>query len=111
LEEKAGFLVGEVWIEGNKECSGNRLKVSVKNENMIAWCDDKPVGMIPDLICLVDESGNGVTNSAVRKGVIVSVLGVRSPPIWRTKRGLDHFGPRRLGFSFEYIPVEELHAP
>lgn len=112
LEEKAGFLVGEVWVDGDGEWSSQRLKVSVKNENMIAWRDDKIVAMIPDLICLVDESGNGVTNSAVRKGLMVSVLGVRSPSIWRTKKGLDHFGPKRLGFPFEYIPVEELqHAP
>lgn len=110
LEEKAGFLVGIVWIDGDKGWLGRRLRVSVKNENMIAWLDDKPIAMIPDLICLVDESGHGVTNSAVREGLTVSVLGVRSPAIWRTKKGLDHFGPRQLGFPFDYIPVEELQA-
>jgi len=108
LEEKAGFLVGELWIDGEREWSGERLKVSVKNENMIAWRDCEPVAMIPDLICLIDESGEGVTNSAVGKEMTVSVIGVRSPPIWRTERGLAHFGPRRLGFPFDYVPIEEL---
>jgi len=110
LNEEAGFLVGEIWIDGRNEWSSRRLRVSVKNENMIAWLDDKPVAMIPDSICLLDESGHGVTNSAVRKKRTVSVLGVLSPPIWRTRKGLDHFGPRRLGFPFDYIPVEELQA-
>jgi DUF917 family protein len=108
LKEEAGFLVGEIWIDGRKEWSNRRLRVSVKNENMVAWLDDKPVAMIPDSICLVDESGYGVTNSAVRKKLKVSVLGVASPSIWRTQKGLDHFGPRRLGFAFDYIPIEEL---
>ena len=108
LEEMAGFLVGEFWVDGDKEWSSQRLKVSVKNENMVAWRDGEPVAMIPDLICLVDESGEGVTNSAVRRGLTVSVFGVRSPPIWRTERGLDHFGPRRLGLAFDYVPIEEL---
>lgn len=110
LEEKAGFLVGEVWVDGRKQWSGSKLRVSVKNENMLAWRDDKPVAMVPDLICLVDRSGYGVTNSKVTKGLTVSVLGVRSPPIWRTEKGLDHFGPERLGFPFGYIPVEELEG-
>jgi len=108
LEEKAGFLVGELWVDGDGEWSSQRLKVSVKNENMIAWRDGKPVAMIPDLICLVNESGEGVTNSALRRRLTVSVLGVRSPPIWRTEKGLGHFGPRRLGFPFDYVPIEEL---
>lgn len=110
LNEQAGFLVGEIWIDGRKEWSSRRLRVSVKNENMIAWLNDKQVAMIPDSICLVDESGYGVTNSAIKKKLKVSVLGVISPPIWRTQKGLDHFGPRRLGFQFDYIPVEELQA-
>jgi DUF917 family protein len=110
LNEEAGFLVGEIWIDGRDEWSSRRLRVSVKNENMIAWLDDKPVAMIPDSICLLDESGYGVTNSAVRKNQTVSVLGVVSPPIWRTQKGLDHFGPRRFGFPFDYIPVEVLQA-
>jgi DUF917 family protein len=66
--------------------------------------------MTPDSICLIDESGYGVTNSVIEKKPKVSVLGVISPPIWRTRKGLDHFGPRRVGFPFDYIPVEELQA-
>jgi len=110
LEEKAGFLVGEVCVDGRKQWSDRKLRVSVRNENMVAWRDDKPVAMVPDLICLLDESGQGVTNSKVREGLTVSVLGVRSPPIWRTEKGLNYFGPKRLGFPFDYVPVEELQG-
>jgi len=110
LEERAGFLVGEVWVDGRKQWSGRKLRVSVKNENMVAWRDDRPVAMVPDLICLIDESGHGVTNSKVRKGLTVTVLGVKSPPIWRTEKGLNYFGPKRLGFPFDYVPVEELQG-
>lgn len=110
LEERAGFLVGEVWIDGRNQWLGRKLRVSVKNENMVAWRDDRPVAMVPDLICFIDESGHGVTNSKVRKGLTVTVLGVRSPPIWRTEKGLNYFGPKRLGLPFDYVPVEELQA-
>ena len=110
LEERAGFLVGEVWVDGRNQWLGRKLRVSVKNENMVAWRDDRPVAMVPDLICLIDESGHGVTNSKVRKGLTVTVLGVKSPPIWRTEKGLNYFGPKRLGFPFDYVPVEELQG-
>jgi hypothetical protein len=108
LEEKAGFLVGDVWIDGRKECSGSKLRVWVKNENIVAWRDDKPAAISPDLICLLDPSGHGVTNSAIRKGQTVSVLAARSPAIWRTAKGIDFFGPRHFGFEFDYVSIERL---
>jgi DUF917 family protein len=82
----------------------------VKNENIIAWRDERPVVMAPDLICLVDKSGNGVTNSGLQKGLEVTVLGIRSAPIWRTAKGLEHFGTERFGFSFQYVPLEQIHG-
>jgi DUF917 family protein len=110
LEEKAGFLLGDLWIDGIKELLGSKLRIWVKNENIVAWRDDKPTTMSPDLICLLDASGNGVTNSGIRRGLAVAVLGTKSPSIWRTAKGLDYFGPRHFGFAFDYVPIEQLQG-
>jgi DUF917 family protein len=38
----------------------------------------------------------------------VVVIGVRAPDIWRTKKGIELFGPKHLEFDFDYTPVEKL---
>jgi len=110
LQERSGFLVGEIWIEGRNEWDGSKFRIWVKNENIMAWRDDKRAVIAPDLICVTDEGGHGVTNSAVRKGLAVYVLGSKSPIIWRTEKGLEHFGPRHFGFEFDYVPIERLQG-
>ncbi len=107
LTEKKGFLTGEVRLKGRCVWRGHSFLVWVKNENIIGRRDEKVVAMAPDLICVLDEDGNGVTNSELRRGMKATVIAVRANRIWRTKRGVELFGPRHFGFDFDYVPVEK----
>jgi hypothetical protein len=73
----------------------------------MAFLNDKPIVMPPDLIIVMDSNGP-VTNDKVKVGEEVAVIGASAPGIWRGERGLELFGPRHFGFNFEYVPVEEL---
>jgi len=108
LDVKAGFLTGEVEIEGSGDWRGHRFKVWVKNENIIGWRDRRVVATVPDLICLVDEKGYGITNSNLKLGMKASVIGVKAADIWRTPKGIELFGPKHFGFEFGYVPIEKL---
>jgi len=108
LGVESGFLTGEVEFEGLGDWRGHRFKVWVKNENIIGWRDGNVVTTAPDLICLVDEKGYGITNSNLKLGVKASVIGARAADIWRTPKGIELFGPRHFGFEFDYVPIEKL---
>ncbi|HDH07183.1 MAG TPA: DUF917 domain-containing protein, partial [Thermoproteales archaeon] len=110
LEVKEGFLEGFYMVKGVEEYHGSLLRIWVKNENMMAWKDDKPVVMTPDLIILLDEKGRGVVNSRLKPGMKVYVIGAKAPSIWRTEKGLELLGPKHFGFNYDYIPVEDLVA-
>lgn len=108
LDVKAGFLTGDVEIEGLGDWRGHRFKIWVKNENIIGWRDGRTVATAPDPICLVDEKGYGITNSKLRLGMKASVVGAKAEDIWRTPKGIELFGPKHFGFEFGYEPIEKL---
>jgi len=108
LEVKEGFLIGEVSLEGLGEWRGHKFRIWVKNENIIGWRDGRVAVTAPDLICLVDEKGHGITNSNLKVGMKASVVGVKAPDIWRTPRGIKLFGPKHFGFELDYVPIEKL---
>jgi len=108
LEERGGFLTGETSFIGEGPWRGHNFKIWVKNENLVAWRDGDVITMCPDPIIVVDTKGYGVTNSELRKGLKVSIIAMRCEPIWRTRRGLELFGPRHFGFKFDYRPIERL---
>ncbi len=108
LKVDGGFLMGYVEIEGAEEWSGQNFKIWVKNENIVGWRNGKVAITAPDLICMVDKNFNGVTNSEIKIGMEVSIIGVKAPAIWRTPKGIELFGPRHFGFDFDYVPFEEL---
>ncbi len=64
--------------------------------------------MPPDLIVFLLENGEPVTNSQLKEGVKVHVVVARAPEVWRTRRGLELFGPKHFGFNYDYVPVEKL---
>lgn len=108
LKVDKGFLTGYIEIEGVEEWKGQRFKIWVKNENIIGWRNGRVVVMAPDLICTVDKNCNGVTNSEIKIGMELALIGVKAPDIWRTPKGIELFGPRHFGFDFDYVPIEEL---
>lgn len=107
-QDKEGVMVGETYIEGTGRFSQKRMKVWFLNENHVCWLDDHPYVFSPDLIILANpQTGEGYTNTEIKAGDRVSVIGAKSFPLFRTELGLRYFGPRYWGFDFDYVPIEE----
>lgn len=108
LREEKGFLSGNIFIDGLDSSRGARMRIWVKNENIIAWLDEKPAVLPPDLIMLLGENGYGVVNSDIAHGMKVDVVAAPAKEILRKPRGLEVIGPRHFGFDLEYVPIEKL---
>jgi len=108
LRESGGFLIGDTRLKGDGDWKGHSLRIWIKNENIVCWRDNRVVATAPDLICVLDENGYGITNSQLRRGMKATVIGVQAERIWRTARGIKLFDPRHFGFDFDYVPIEKL---
>jgi hypothetical protein len=104
--DEAGFLVGEVLIEGRGEFASSRYRVRFKNENIVSWKDDVVSVLPPDLISVVDSAtAVAIANPEFDPGRQVTVLGFPAPAIWRTPAGLRVFGPAHFGLAQAYRPL------
>ncbi len=109
-KDEAGFLIGDVLIEGRGAFRGSRYRIHYMNENLIAWRDDQVSVTPPDLISVADaRSGLAIANPDFTVGQLVSVIGFRAPDIWRTPAGLERFGPQHFKLDTPYLPIERLH--
>ena len=106
-EDREGFLYGEATYEGIEKWKGHELKIWIKNENIIAWRDGEVTVTAPDLICVVDETGHAITNAELKEGMKAVVIGAKAPEVWLTPKGIELFGPKHFGFSFDYTPIRE----
>ncbi len=106
--DEGGFLKGEVFVEGLSDFKDSILKSWIKNEHIMAWLNNEPLIMPPDLIIFLRPNGEPVTNTELRVGDEVYVLAAKAPDIWRSEEGLKYFGPKHFGLNYEYVPVEEL---
>jgi hypothetical protein len=101
-----GFLRGRAAIEGLDEDRGSRLEIAFQNEWVVAWRDDVPVAMSPDLICVLDTvSGNAFGTETIGYGRRVSVVALPAPPVFLTQKGLEHVGPRAFGYDIDFRSV------
>lgn len=107
-KDEGGFLVGEAFVEGLNQWKGHVLKSWIKNEHIIAWRDNNPIVMPPDLVSFILDSGEAITNTDLREGVKVHAVAAKAPDVWRTMKGLELFGPKHFGFNIDYVPVENL---
>ncbi len=106
-----GFTVGDVYIQGEGGYAGSEYHIWFKNEHIIAWRDGRVDVTVPDLICVFDDDRNDPNlNPFFHEGLKVSVIGLPAPAQWRTRRGLELFGPKHFGFAIEYQPIEETHS-
>ena len=103
-----GFDVGEAIVEavgGNAE----PLKLSIKNEFLVATVGGRVVASVPDLITMVDhETSSPINSERLHYGQRVTVFGIGCPPHYRTARALAVVAPRAFGFDFDYRPIESL---
>ena len=108
-EDKDGVMVGTTHIQGSGAWAGHNMDVWFLNENHVAWLDGKPYVFSPDLIILADPvSGEGYTNTEIKAGDPVAVLGSRVYPAFRSPKGIEFFGPRYWGFDIDYVPIEDV---
>jgi DUF917 family protein len=102
-----GFDVGLVEVA---EEGGGRLRVYLKNENIIAERNGKILAMAPDLICWLSSNYTPLTNADIEVGMSVWVIGFKAHEKLRTEKALKAFEHLYVdvGFKTRYVPIEEL---
>jgi len=103
-----GFDVGEALIE---TVGGGQppMKLSIKNEFLLATVGDRVVASVPDLITMVDhETSSPINSERLHYGQRVTVFGIGCPPHYRTGRALQVVAPRCFGFDVDFVPIEKL---
>jgi DUF917 family protein len=101
-----GFLRGRALIEGLDEDRGSRLDIAFQNEWVVAWRDNAPIAMSPELICVLDTvSGEAFGTETIGYGRRVSVAVLPAPAVFLTPKGLDHVGPRAFGYDVDFRSV------
>jgi DUF917 family protein len=105
--EHGGFTVGETYLRGHQAADESSYRVWFKNENLLAWRDDRPDVTCPDLICMIShDEGVPLTNPHATPGQNVDIVAVPAPAEWRTPRGVEVLGPRAFGFDVDFVPLD-----
>ncbi|MBC8248519.1 MAG: DUF917 domain-containing protein [Anaerolineales bacterium] len=109
-EDRGGYMFGTTHIQGSGDYEGQTLDVWFKNENHVSWLNGQPWVCSPDLVTLAyKESGEGTTNTLIKKGDHVVAVGIKGLEAFRTEFGLNEAaGPRYFGLDVDYVPIEEL---
>jgi len=103
-----GYDVGEATLTSFSG-DGEPLKLTIKNEFLLAYLGDRLLASVPDLITLVDyETSTPLNAERLRYGQRVTVFGIKSPEFYRTNRALQFVAPSCFGFPIEYVPIEQL---
>lgn len=105
-ENKDGFLIGDIEIDGKDEFANSELKIWFKNENLVSWLNGKPYVTCPDIIAVTDLEYNGIYNRDLKVGMEVSVIGMPADEIWSSEEGVKIFNPRIFGFNMDYTPIK-----
>jgi len=104
-----GFVRGKALFEGIESYRGSVMRLEFQNENLVAFLDEKPCAMVPDLITILDrETGNPITTEHLKYGQRAVIIGMPCVDIWRSEKGLAQVGPRYFQYDIDYVPVEEL---
>jgi uncharacterized protein len=110
---EGGWTRGHAIVAGLAGDHERSLRIDFQNEHLLARHYvhgelDRILATTPDLIVVLDsETGTPITTEGLHYGQRVTVLGIPSPSIWRTSRGLELAGPRHFGFKLDYVPLEE----
>lgn len=101
-----GFLRGRARFEGMDAWRGQAMELAFQNEWIVAWLEQQPIAMSPDLICVLDTvSGEAVGTETIRYGQRVTVIALPPPPVFLTSKGLQHVGPKAFGYDIEFRSV------
>jgi len=103
-----GYDIGEAIIE-SFDGNDSKLKISIKNEYLLATLGDRVVASVPDLIVIVDyETSTPINAERLRYGQRVAVFAVGCPEFYRSEKALEVVSPRCFGFDIDYVPLENL---
>lgn len=106
-ENKDGFTLGNIYLEGTGEDKAHTARVWYKNENMMMWVDGRVRLTCPDLICVLEKkTGVPVTNPNCKAGTELCVLGFPCHELWKTERALEILNPRFFGFDEDPVFLE-----
>lgn len=106
---EGGFTRGECVITGLSDAKQQQMVIDFQNENLVARINGQLAAMVPDLICLVDsDTGTPITTESLKYGQRLSVIAASVPPIMRSKKALEVFGPGAFGYDFDFTPLEKL---
>jgi DUF917 family protein len=101
-----GFLRGRTRFQGSGDWRGATMRIDFQNEWIVAWIDDEPVAMSPDLICVLDGvTGEAIGTETIRYGQRVTVIALPPPPVFLSPKGLTHVGPRAFGYDLDFRSV------
>ena len=101
-----GYLRGVLRLEGMDEFRGASMQINFQNEWIVAYRDEQPLAMTPDLICVLDSvSGEAVGSETIRYGQRVTVIALPPPDIFLSPKGLAHVGPRAFGYDLDFRSV------
>jgi len=108
-EDRDGYMWGINTIEGQDQFKGHTFKIFFKNENHVTWLDDRPYVTSPDIIEVIRrDSGMPITNTDIKEGDHVSVLGLRGRDPFKAAKGLSVLGPQHFGYDIPYLPIESI---
>lgn len=111
-ESRDGYMIGTTVLTGSRTCANHQMRLWFKNENHIAWLDERPWVMSPDLIMIVDrQSGEPFTNTDLSDGHDVAVLVASAPELLRTPAALAVLSPSHYGFDVPYVSAERILGP
>jgi hypothetical protein len=104
-ETRGAFDHGVSVVDGDLP-----LRVVYKNENIIAFRDDRPVAMVPDLICSIDGDGNPLTNADLTEGMEITYIGFAAASPLRTPQACAMFADVLSAADYRnaFIPIEDL---
>jgi len=102
---EGGYTLGHTVLAGTGDWSGHELKIWYQNENIISWLDGRYAATVPDLICMFNRREQmPQLNPYAKAGDPMSLVVLPAPAEWRTKRGLEVFGPKSFGYDTDYVP-------
>jgi len=102
-----GYYIGFHTIEGEDDFRDERLKIFFKNENHIAWKNEKYVVSSPDLICCIEPNlVKPMRNNEINEGTYLEVYALPCHPVLRREEVLKWLCPRYFGFDSDYVPIQ-----
>ena len=99
-KDDAGFLKGTALVKGEGKYKGRTLESYIMNEHISVKIDNKFHVLPPDLISfLKSDTGEAISNTDLSEGDHVTVIASDADKKWKTKRGLELFGPEHFGIK------------